>query len=375
MTFLPSRYVAYFAPLVALAAAACHGSAASGPTIDLDTSRCEAQLQTLATFGGAPSQYATAHAIAAGADGTVYFDRREAGDGTGIYAIAHGQGDPVRISTFAFVDQLWVDGATLLVASTGRLLSMPTSGGEPTLVSQIPPGPADPPPLVSSYVLAADGVYVGVGRGYAGNGGGSAEFDVYVLPRAGGDARLVAKTQDSAFQYSWDATLQVDDANVYVIAGSGGGPVMSVPRAGGEFGTYVPHVEAGSPDNLTVVAGGVYTRGIAGDVQHYFLDAQAKTSSVAPLDGKESSATFLVGDGHAVYAGLLFGGTAALRGGIAQIPVADETTPVLGCTAAASDPTQQYVVNAMALDASYVYGLGSNLSEQWAVWRVARNPQ
>jgi hypothetical protein len=357
--------------------AACGGGGApSGPRIDVDASSCEARLETLLTLKEASAGSLDIRAIAVGDDGTVYFNRLAVPRETaGVYAIRQGKGDPIQIAPASddldLADRMWVDGSTLLFATVGRLFTLPTSGGTPSLVSQIPlQQPASDGLLVDAYGLDATSLYVGATY----NAFTSPRFELYRLPRAGGDAVLVASSADPAFNFAWAASIQLDVTNVYLAATAGkiDGPLMRVPKTGGAFAVSLPEVEVGLSQSLVLSGTDFYSADLAGGITRYPADPSAAPVAIGGLDVHYAGASGLIGDASGVYAGLIID-PSHVRAALAAVPAGDERTTLLGCTPPAAAGDNGYGVLAMAMDATHLYALAADFdTHEWAIWRVAR---
>jgi hypothetical protein len=361
------------APIACLTA--CGGSAPTGPTahsIDVDTSRCEGGLETVMswgpTFGSAPIMMG---ALAVGDDGTIYFHQTSSASKSGLYAIRQGAGEPVQIEGFDadVPDQVWVDGSTLLIASGTRVFTMPTAGGARTLISQLPPTSRDF--LIGKYALDATALYVGASYDPF---DANPRFDLYRVPRAGGDAVLIASSNDPAFKQVWDVPPQLDATNVYIpTPGSHDvGPLMSVPKTGGTLTVALPQVSMEFDSPIVLFGRDFYAQDFTGVITRYSADPGVAPVTIGGLDGMQAAAMRLAGDAAGVYEALLVD-PAHLRTAIAPVPTGDERTRLLACTPPVAAGRLSYDVLEMAVDAMHIYALAVQWdAPEWAIWRVAR---
>jgi hypothetical protein len=339
-----------------LASTACSSSPPAAPqaTIELDTSSCEARLETVLSVP--PSASGTAiEAFAVADDDTVYYARSSvAPDANGIFAIAPG-GAPVKISDSVTPGPIWVDGDQLVIARFGGLYTMPRAGGTPKLVAEVPRIDGVEPPLDGqrAYALDAKNMYVGMNDV-------DKTFTLWAVPRAGGAATVLFRTSDAAYAYAWNRALQMDADSLYLVAdgGTGYGPLVRFPKAGGAPETVRPDVGVASTDDSILWGGALYSETGYTALTRYPLSRAEPSTTFAGADGKSALATILVADERGAYAGLTTGPTTRTgsRVAIAPIPTGTDHASLLACTPSSGASLPSFVTS-MAITRDYVYAL------------------
>jgi hypothetical protein len=349
-------------------------SPSPSPKIIIDDATCEAGLKPVVTIdsntfgnGYTPS----VSGLAAGDDGTVYVEIDAISPPGAIYAIAPGTNvltpisSPIADFDAGRRDRLWVDGKTLVIASLGKLFTMPTSGGTPTLVAQIPPTTgSSPQPLVGlSYALDADSLYVGVVYDPY-----SSAFSAQIvrLPRAGGSPTVVFSSNDQASYWSlYQANLQTDDSNVYFVSASG--DLTRVPKDG-STPTVIRGGVGAPPSVLLRVGADFYDQPWLSTITRYPSDGRLAPQPIGGIDDMDT-ATAAVADNQAAYVALASSQGASSRVIVAPLPSDDEEVTAMGCTGLVS--AWQFAA-ALTLNQTSVFALIGTPGKQWTIFRGDR---
>lgn len=346
------------------------------PAITIDAPSCERALETIATIESATPNQVEVFGLAVGADGTAYFSRWGGPPGeAGIYAVARGAA-PRWISPLLDVARLFVDGDTLVVGGLGSTVySVPTRGGDPTVLSQAPvPQGEHERPLSHAWALDATWAYAFT-TGY-----GPMPNKLWRFPRAGGAPELLFESADKQYQASWNSSLMLDgdaldfvsyDSDGATVAATGG--LMQIPKTGGTPFLLRPDVRPlGSPDWTVRVGDTFYGTGYRQALTAFARDGSAPRA-IDGVDGWAAAVQRTIGDAQSAYAAILTGPPDALRTAFARLPSGDEHTAATACTAGGSDDSA-FEPTDMALDASHVYALGWSrvANRRWTIVRAPR---
>lgn len=242
--------------LFALAAQGCSGrndpaaQETPHPAAVTNPTACEGHVETVYALPDTPGLIVDA--IAVGPDGTVYFSQLSPRGG-GIYAVAPGAASPRPITTRVTPDRLWVDDDKLLAADGSVLYEVAIATGDARRVSGVPgafdvlsnvPGPF-PDMIATSYALDATHVYTFT-IGYYDEG---EAFDVWRLPRAGGDAERLFHTP----MIHGDATSYAGGSSPIALGRRAGS--CRRPRRAGSRSSWTLRAGAGSTRTLRWIRG------------------------------------------------------------------------------------------------------------------------
>jgi hypothetical protein len=269
----------------------------------------------------------------------------------------------------ATASRLWVDGANLLTQDYCSFYTVPTSGGTPQLVAQVPSAPTDfYPPLTGLAVMDASDFYVFAQEQDADP---NAPTNLWRVPRAGGAPQVLFTSPE----YLVTVPLVLDEANIYFQSGQAG-QVFRLPKAGGTlapldayFG-YLPNAMAIQSGNLF----GAYGGPVGLDLTRYAVDGTSSGSPIDGVGGETGALDWLVNDDQGAYVAFMSAPAADSSGNcvapacsarlaVAPVPLQSEQVTATGCTASwdtgADWVSSAYGVEQMALDASSVYVLAT----------------
>jgi hypothetical protein len=346
----------------------------TGPAIVVDAPACEAGMTTLFTTQGG-SFSGGISAIAVGAGGFVYFSTY----GNGLFAVPPGGGSAQAITSGSLMgvgaNQLWVDGSTLLAQVDSQFYSLPTSGGSPQLLTQLPTAPGDLyGPLPGDAVMDSTDFYVFASNEEDGPSDGTTSL--WRVPRTGGAPQILFTSS----QYAFNSPMTLDDTNLYFEGGQSG-QVYVLPKSGGTPSPVQGALAAFGP--LAPEQGQLFLAP-EGELERYPLDGSqpdtpiggvpgiAGVSGAGSLDGAMGYATSLVSDDQGAYVALSSGSVVASNGdctppgcsvrmAVAPLPLQNEQVTAHACSPAwtlglsGNEVTGSYSVAQMALDSSYVY--------------------
>jgi len=382
-----------FTLLGAIALSACSStakkepasSAPPGPAIDAATNGCPS-LEVLAAF---EADLVLVNGLAVGPDGTLYVSAYGTdffiGGGepfpAALYSIPPGGGTPTEVPgtlaarVFLNVDRIWVDGDRLLVTHAGQLYDVPLSGdGGVQLVGGVPRGTADGGDVLlprRGALLDADALYVTATLDVF---PGPRPTQVWRVPRDGGPAQVLATSSDGTVPSSI-GQLASDGTNLYFVVQQGGG-LFSVPKTGGSFTLVRPDTSTNLnyADQLTLVGADFYDNFEPNGLERFGLDPSVARR---PIGGAGFAGSIAVDDAGAAYVAITGnGGRDPAWVAVAPMPSGTETVRAIGCSspfdrlgdAGATSP----VVETLAVDAQYVYGVWAQTSSRVVVFRVAR---
>jgi len=381
-----------FTLLGAIALSACSStakteaasSAPPGPAIDAATNGCPS-LEVLAAF---EADLVLVKGLAVGPDGTLYVSAYGTDFFVGggepfhaVYSIPPGGGTPTEVPgtlaarLFLDVDRIWVEGDQLLVTEAGQLYDVPLSGdGGVQQVGGVPRGTADGGDVLlprRGALLDADALYVTathrvISRPQA--------TQVWRVPRDGGPAQVLATSSDGTVPWSI-GQLASDGTNLYFVVGQGGG-LFSVPKTGGSFTLVRPDTSTNLnyDDQLTLVGADFYDNFAPNGLERFGLDPSVARG---PIGGAGFAGSIAVDDAGAAYVAITGNsGRDPAWVAVAPMPSGTETVRAIGCSAPfdrlgdAGAPSP--VVDTLAVDAQYVYGVWPQTSSRVVVFRVAR---
>jgi hypothetical protein len=342
---------------VTLSGTACtSASPAPHASIEVDRATCESGLTTLATFDGT----ANYGALAVAPDGTAFVTMLGSSPASsGILAVPPSGGPAQLVSDYDSAARAWVDGGALWIAgSDGSLRTVPTTGGTPLLIGQIPDASIATVNgrLSTAYTLDATHLYLTVTSTHP----PAFNLEVWSIAREGGAVQMLFSSTDPRFQNAYLGPLAAVADSLYFVtrATADDELLMRLPKTGGT--PVAVRTIAQSPFFLVPFGMGLWSDGAAVSPQSASNVVFVPLDPTTPLPEAISGIGFAdvsVADGAGAYVGF----TAGVRPetspwALAGLPQGTEQTTALGCTATLDGGGVVRAID-MALTSTHVYAL------------------
>jgi hypothetical protein len=281
--------------------------------------------------------------------------------------------------------RLWVDGATLIVQSESAFYAVPTSGGSPVLLGQIPA--VQPPALLLNgpALMDATDFYL---LAYVDPSPTANEISsMWRVPRDGSAPQVVS----TSAQFGVYAPQVLDADSIYMAVGESG-ELVALPKGGGSA-VPVPGVSDPLYEPFALLGDQVFVASV-GAVKRYPLDGSQPGTAIGGVDSYHGYATSMMSDEQGAYVALASAPAAdadgtcvppgcSIRLAIAALPSQSEHVTAHACTTAwtlgptGDILTASYTPTQMALDSSHVLVLASvglGFPAPQAILRAARTP-